>query len=145
MELYGQELSGFRVIPLPRSPGRTGPLTEGMTDWGRSNPNTLLRVARLVCHSKSRRGRYAVRATSISSIAARDPARASRIAGWFERASSTAPTRCKGLDSTSWAPAPSGIQLRRAVNAMARTVQCASKEKKCNFAGQSTVNCSFSK
>ena len=36
---------------------RTGPDMEGMVLWGRSSPNTLFRVARLACASRSMRGR----------------------------------------------------------------------------------------
>ena len=41
----------------------TGPDNDGMTDCGSSCPKMLFTVPRLVCHSASKRGRYAVRAT----------------------------------------------------------------------------------
>ena len=67
--------------PSSDSVSSTGPEIGGSTGCGSSSPKTLFRVARFVCHKKSRRGRYAVRATATSANAAAEPALASRIAG----------------------------------------------------------------
>jgi hypothetical protein len=42
---------------------RGGPEIPGTTDCGKSSPVTLFTVARLVCHTPSRRGRAAALAT----------------------------------------------------------------------------------
>jgi hypothetical protein len=59
----------------------TGPEIDGIVDCGSSSPNTLFAVARFVCHTASRRGRYAARATSRPALDAFTCSSAARTVG----------------------------------------------------------------